>query len=251
MNLACPSSMYRADSSIMEAVVWSICLIAPIATFLALPKLLPLRRELAWSRVKALWPLARLAAGGDWAALRDRVRAAWRRDVEAAHPAGPRAEVVRDERLLGRARAVGWAVAALIGAAHLAFAGFVLANDSQYTGRFALTLLATGLVMAWIGRVAGAGGALAAQALALGKSGARRLGAGALVGAGYGAVAGFTAGFFGMLVLVPMMSAMTLDAPTSHETMIMLTIASVAAALIGAFVGALLLAPIAVAARRK
>src|SRR5258706_12324071 len=96
MTLACGS--YPSDTSVIEAVVWSICLIAPIATFLALPKLLPLRRELGWSRIKALGPLARLAAGGDFATLRARVRDAWRRDVEAAHPSGPPGGGVRDQR---------------------------------------------------------------------------------------------------------------------------------------------------------
>jgi|SRR5579871_2202646 len=238
-------------TNLIEAVVWSVCLIAPIATFLALPKLLPLWRELSWSRVKALAPLARLAAGGEWPTLRERVRTAWRRDVEAAHPDGARGEVVRDARLLTRARATGWIVAGLIVSLHVLFAAFVLSVENRYSGRFLITLIATGAVMAWLGRVGATGGALVAQAMALGKSWPRRLGAGALVGAGYGAVAGFTVGFAGMAVLAPLMSVLTWDPPSSHDAMLMLTFAGVGASMVGAFVGALLLVPVSLAATRR
>jgi len=48
-----------------------------------------------------------------------------------------------------------------------------------------------------------------------------------------------------------MMSLMTWDPPSSHDMMLGLTFGGVAAALVGATVGALLLTPVAVAARRK
>jgi hypothetical protein len=250
MNLACPT--LQSDFNFVETVVWSVCLLAPIATFLALPRLLPLKRELTWSRIKAQLPLAWLASRAEERGWRQRLRAAWRRDVEAAHPEGTaRGEVVRDERLLARARAVGWVVGLLLLGLHVVAAAAIASDGDRYAGRLAVSLVATGLVMGWIGRVAGGGAALWAQALALGRGAAARVGAGFLVGAGYGAVAGFTATFVGLLTLVPLMSLFTLEPPGSHDMMIALTVGGVASGAMGAFVGTALLAPLTLFATRR
>ncbi len=250
MMLACGDS---TEVNFMEAVVWSVCLLAPLATFLALPKLLPLRRALTWSRINVQRACAFVLSRGDvrdgWAA---RVSQAWRRDINEAHPEGtPRGEVVRDERLLRRARIVGWSVSIVVLATALSGILLAVQNDSQYTGRLALTLTASGLLVAWIARFAATGAGVWAQAMALGRGGLVRAGIGFLVGVSYGAIAGFTAAFFGALFFIPSMSLLALDAPSSHDTMLMLTFGGLFAAGIGATLGAFLLTPLALAATRK
>lgn len=244
--------MSESQFNLVEAVVWSVALLAPLATFLALPKLLPLRRELTWSRIRAQWPLALLAARGkESSGWHERMRAAWLRDVHDEHPEGSaRGEVVRDPQLLGRARAVGWVTGGLLLSSTLFAALIVLVSNERYSGRLAFTLALTGLVMAWVGRIAGAGAAMWAQSLALGRGGFGRAMIGFLVGAGYGAIAGFATAFAGILSLVPAMSLLTLDAVSGKETMLAFTLTGVFSAFVGALFGSLLLAPIAVAAKR-
>ncbi len=250
MMLACGDS---TEVNFMEAVVWSVCLLAPLATFLALPKLLPLRRALTWSRINLQRALTFVLSRGDtadgWAA---RVSQAWRRDIYEAHPEGtPRGEVVRDERLLRRARIVGWSISIVVLATALFAILLAVQNDSQYAGRLAVVLTVTGLVTAWIARFAATGGAVWAQAMALGRGGIARAGIGFLVGISYGAIAGFTAAFFGALLFIPSMSLLAWDAPPSHDTMLMLTFGGLFAAAIGATLGATLLTPLALGATRK
>jgi hypothetical protein len=257
MTLACPSALASAPFDLFESVVWSIGLLAPVATFLALPRLLPLGREVAWSRARLMRPLAWLASrlAGDRAeaaAWTERLQAAWRREVEAEHAEGTRrGEVVRDGTLLARARAVGWVTGGFTLAAFLLLALIVVGTGDRQAGRLAVTLVATGGAVAWLARIAGAGATLWAESLALGRPWWARLGVGLLVGGGYGAVAAFAMSFVGLFVLVSMMSLLTLDAPSGREMMVALTFSGVAAATVGALYGALLVAPIAAGARRR
>jgi hypothetical protein len=254
MMLACPSMTDYSSINPIETIVWSIGLLAPLATFLALPRLLPLGRELTWSRIKARLPLAWLGAraAGAGPGWRQRLREAWLRDVHDAHPEDTRrGEVVRDASLLLRARILGWIAGGTLLLANLLIGMAVVADGDPVSWRLALSLALTGLAMGWVGRVAGTGAGLWAQSMALGRSLPARLGAGLLVGAGYGAIGGFVVGVTGVAVVVPSMSLLTLEMPAAHETMIALTVAGVFTGFLGALFGSLILAPIAACATRR
>ncbi len=255
MNLACPHSMWTPDFNVVESVVWSVALIAPLGAFLALPKLLPLRRELTWSRIKMMWPLGWLAVRDprQSEAWRRRMAAAWRRDVLDTHGEGTRrGEVVRDERLLGRARLAGWTTGGLVlGVVLLSGATMLVAGDDPMRGRIALALAFTGLVAGWLARVGGAGAALWTESLALGRSLAGRIAVGALAGAAYGAVAAFSVAFVALLVLVPLANLMMAEPLAARDLMVVLTAGGVSASVLGALVGPLLMVPLAVGATRR
>lgn len=258
MNLACPSEMWTPKFNLVETLVWSVALVAPLATFLALPKLLPLRRELTWSRIKMMLPLGWLASrsagnAGEASGWRQKLRAAWLRDVRDEHAEGTRkGEVVRDARLLGRARLVGWTVGGLLLGLVMASAVGMLFVGGDH-GRFGIgfALVVTALVAGWLGRVAGAGAALWTQSLALGRGVLSRLGLGVLVGAGYGAIAGYTVGFASLLVLVPLADLLIGEPLSSRAMMMVLTGGGVGAACFGAVLGTGLLVPLALGAIRR
>ena len=258
MTLACPSQIWNPRFNLVETIVWSVALLAPLATFLAMPKLLSLRRELTWSRIKLMLPLGWLASRStgdvvEAARWRERLYAAWLRDVRDEHLEGTRSgEVVRDERLLRRTRLVGWTSGGLLLGLWLTSAvGTLFVSGERYRGRIAFALVIGGIVAGWIGRVAGAGAAMWTQSLALGRGLFARLGLGVLVGGAYGAITGFTVAFASLLVVVPLVDVLIAEPLAGRDLMMVLTVGGVSAALCGAIAGCLLLTPLAIAARRK
>jgi hypothetical protein len=253
MTLACPHSI--PEFNLIESLVWSIGLLLPVATFLALPKLLPLGRELRWTRVRALWPLAWLssrlsgdrAEAGSW---RARLHEAWTRDLHAAHAEGTRVgEAARDPRLAARARWIGWGVAAFVLALFAWSIAALMIEREPENGWLALAIAFSAPVTCWVARVGASGAALWTQALVRGRGPLTRIAIGLALGGGYGAVGGFTAGFFGLWVLVPVLSLETRNPPASYDMMIGLTLAGVASALVGSLIGAATCAPLALAVR--
>ena len=259
MMLAC--GMSYSHTSISEAILWSALLLAPVMVFLLLPKLLPLGRDLRWTRTRVLtpflWVAARVSRKREEAAiLLGRLRAAWLGDVKAHHGTDAASVVLESPRLLFRARLVGELARGTITAIGLVLSGALLLGDggpALWTKlALVLSLLVSTLAAGWIARVAGDAAATWAQGLAIkhGWGGFARLVGGLGIGAVYGAAAGWVASFAVVWIVVPIMTLATFDAPRSVETMYAMTIGGFLGAMAGAVVGAFLVGCVALAARR-
>ena len=261
MTLACSHSYaYGADEpwlALLKTTVWCAALVMPFILFLILPKLLPLRRELRWTRARMLHPLAWLASRMDgnhreangW---RARIGRAWRVEVEARNGSGMNANVVRDPRLFARAIAGGRMGFAAVGIVYAVSVGVLFSATHNRIGTWwsiALTLaLPAAAVVGWIG---GSAGAMVAQSLALGKKPLRRAGAGLLAAIVYGPVTGFVSGVVGSLIVVPFLSLVLWDPPPARDWLEVLTVAGVGAAVVGLMVAIVVFVPLALLARKK
>jgi len=239
MSLAC--SMSSATIPSQWLLVWAVVLLAPVAAFLALPKLLPLARELRWTRARVAWPLAWLASRLDGdragaAAWGARMRRGLGWDVEAAHEGGRAGVVAREPSLLRRARRIGWVAGAVPPLIAAGVTALVWHERGAASTAVTVGAIAAALVSAWIARVGAASAGFWAQALALGRGGAGRLGAGLLVGGGYGALTGATAALAAGVVFVPLVSLLTLEPPGLVEGLAIVS----AVTAVGAASGALL-----------
>ena len=256
MTLAC--SFATPPPSILESVLWSLVVLAPVMVFLFAPRLLPLRRDLAWAlrfpgRARA-W--LRAVRTGDAAARHafGHARAEWLAEVQARSATGPLHAVVTSPVLLFRARLVGNLARGVVvsGGVFFAILGFAEGAHLSPAIPWALSMLLTALCAGWLVRVAGEGAAATAQGLAAtrGWGGVTRGLVGGAIGAGHGAVAGWTACFVAHWIVLPTISLATLSLPPSRLAMYTLTGGGAVAALLGAAIGATLVAAVAIAARR-
>lgn len=258
MTLACPH-LESAPPGALQVALMAFSIVAPLAVFLLLPKRLPLREELRFAMARLLAPLARLATrtgavatDEDYAA---RLSRAARATAEKVHGAGALSEVVRDDRLWCRAHALGRGVALfpLIGFGVLA--SLLVSHQSdgpEVSLKFVAAGLPAVLVAMFLCRVGGESAGLWAQAIGLGcRSLLARLGGGALVGLGYGAFTGFSAGVASMLLFLPTMSLLTGDPPRLDELYLVFGLYGAVAAALGALLGVLLCTPLALRARSR